>query len=213
MTILARVITLALLTSLGCAATIPGIEEARVDALYGTWHWVSGGQTEPRGQLILRSDGNSLFLERTVWTRGKFRVYRVAGQDSMDPWLELQHAGRRKERVFQMVGRDTLLLRDGVDGHVVAGSDVDLFVRAAVGTPPWGSGVWGTGLQGGSEPYDQEPVPITAVQPVYPPSALRGRITGTVVLRVLVGKDGSVQDVQIVQGVTGLTDAAVDAVW
>lgn len=211
MSILFRILTLASLTSLGCATTIPGIEEAHVDGLHGAWLWVSSNETEPRGTLILGADGKYVLAERSVWTRGRFRVYRVAGEESREPWLELQHAGSRRERVFQMVGRDTLLLRDGVDGYVVANSVVDLFVRAPSGTPVWGSGAWGTSLRGGSQPFDQEPVPITAAQPLYPPSARRGRITGTVVLRVLVGVDGRVQDVQIVQGVTGLTDAAVDA--
>jgi TonB family protein len=210
--ILFRILALTLLTAVGCATTIPGIEEATVDGLYGTWLWIFGNQTEPRGNLILRADGSYVLADRTVWTRGRFRVYRVAGRDSLEPWLELQHAGSRKERVFQFVGRDTLLLRDGVDGYVVTNSDVDLFVRAPAGTPTRESGAWGTSLQGGTQPYDQEPVPITAAQPLYPPTARKARITGTVVLRVLVGKDGRVQDVMVVQGVAGLTESAEDAV-
>ncbi|HET9252145.1 MAG TPA: TonB family protein [Candidatus Eisenbacteria bacterium] len=173
---------------------------------------MSSGETEPRGKLILGADGNYVLAERTVWTRGRFRVYRVSGQGSREPWLELQHAGSRQERVFQFLGRDTLLLRDGADGYVVTDSGVDLFVRAPVEGPTKESGAWGTSLPGGSQPYDQAPVAITAAQPLYPQSARRGRITGTVVLRALVGKDGRVQDVQVVQGATGLTDAAVDAV-
>ena len=210
--ILYRIITLGLLTFVGCATTIPGIEEAPVHELYGTWYWISSNQIEKKGQFILREDGNYVLTDREIWTRGRFRVYRVAKQDSLEPWLELQHAGNRHERVFQLLGRDTLLLRDGVDGHVVIGSEVDLFVRAPTGTPTWESGPWGTSLQGGLQPYDQEPVAITAVQPRYPPSARDAGITGRVVLRVLVGVDGRVQDVQIVQGVLRLTDAAVDAV-
>ena len=212
MSILFRIITLSLLISAGCATTIPGIQEAFVGDLYGTWHWISSDQAGPKGQLILNSDGNYVLTERTVSTRGRFRVYRVADQDSLEPWLELQHAGRRQERVFQMLGRDTLLLRDGVDGYAVTDSEVDLFIRAPVGTPSWESGAWGTSLQGSPLVYDQEAVPILAVQPQYPQTARNAGITGKVVLRVLVGVDGRVQDVQIVQSVLGLTEAAVDAV-
>lgn len=210
--ILLRIITLGALTFIGCATTLPGLEETYVSALYGTWRWTSSGQAGQKGLLILRTDGSYVLTEWTLSTRGRFRVYRVAHQDSLDPWLELQHAGSRQERVFQLLGTDTLLLRDGIDGYPVTGSEVDLFVRAPAGASTWESGAWGTSLPSVSQPYDREAVPITAIQPEYPPTARKARITGTVVLRVLVGVDGRVQDVQIVQGVAGLTEAAEDAV-
>ena len=60
--------------------------------------------------------------------------------------------------------------------------------------------------------YEDEPVPVTTVQPVYPEFAREAQIQGKVVLHVLVGKDGRVKNVKVAKGVTGLNDAAMDAV-
>ena len=53
---------------------------------------------------------------------------------------------------------------------------------------------------------------IHDVAPTYPPEAGRTRIEGTVVLLAVIGKDGSVQDVQVESGVPLLAQAAIDAV-
>ncbi len=50
------------------------------------------------------------------------------------------------------------------------------------------------------------------VAPQYPPEAGRQRIEGTVVLMAVIGKDGCVQDVQVVSGLPLLAQAAIDAV-
>jgi TonB family protein len=60
--------------------------------------------------------------------------------------------------------------------------------------------------------YEDEPVPVTQVQPVYPEFAREAQIQGKVVLHVLVGKDGRVKNVKVNKGVTGLNEAAMDAV-
>lgn len=60
--------------------------------------------------------------------------------------------------------------------------------------------------------YEDEPVPVTAPPPVYPEFARDANITGKVTLHVLVGKDGRVKNVKVIKPVTGLTEAAVDAV-
>jgi protein TonB len=56
------------------------------------------------------------------------------------------------------------------------------------------------------------PVPAKTVQPAYPEFAREAQIVGMVVLHVLVGTEGGVEDVKLVRGVTGLNDAAMDAV-
>jgi protein TonB len=53
---------------------------------------------------------------------------------------------------------------------------------------------------------------IHDVAPTYPPEAGRARIEGTVVLQAVIGKDGSVQDVQVESGLPILAQAAIDAV-
>ncbi len=60
--------------------------------------------------------------------------------------------------------------------------------------------------------YEDEPVPITQPQPAYPDFAREAQIQGKVILHVLVGKDGRVKNVKVIRGVTGLNDAAVDAI-
>jgi len=56
------------------------------------------------------------------------------------------------------------------------------------------------------------PRPITQVSPVYPQFAKDAQIQGTVILHVLVGADGRVERALVAKGVTGLNDAAVDAI-
>jgi len=53
---------------------------------------------------------------------------------------------------------------------------------------------------------------ISRVRPVYPKEALKERISGTVRLHVLIAKDGTVEQVEVVSGHPLLQQAAVDAV-
>lgn len=53
---------------------------------------------------------------------------------------------------------------------------------------------------------------VYKVQPSYPPLARQARVQGTVVLRAVIGKDGTIQDLSVVSGHPMLTKAALDAV-
>lgn len=53
---------------------------------------------------------------------------------------------------------------------------------------------------------------LNKVQPVYPPSAKKDGIEGTVVLHAIIGKDGHIQKLQAISGPDELRDAALDAV-
>jgi TonB family protein len=53
---------------------------------------------------------------------------------------------------------------------------------------------------------------ISQVEPVYPPLAKQARIQGAVVLSAIIGKDGHVRDLKLVQGHPLLVPAALDAV-
>lgn len=50
------------------------------------------------------------------------------------------------------------------------------------------------------------------VPPTYPPLARQARVQGTVVLHALIGKDGSIQELEVVSGHPMLVQAALDAV-
>jgi TonB family protein len=55
---------------------------------------------------------------------------------------------------------------------------------------------------------DEEPVRISIDPPVYPPVAQTAGIEGTVLVRVLVGKDGRIKDVIYIEGPEALKEAA-----
>ncbi len=62
-------------------------------------------------------------------------------------------------------------------------------------------------------PYDEPPVVIGKISPVYPEFAKRNKVQGTVVLEVEVLKDGSVRKIHVKRSVPGgLDEAAVEAV-
>jgi protein TonB len=53
---------------------------------------------------------------------------------------------------------------------------------------------------------------VRQVKPVYPPLARQARISGTVRLVAIIGRDGSIKNLQVAGGHPLLTAAAVDAV-
>ena len=60
--------------------------------------------------------------------------------------------------------------------------------------------------------YDDPPIVLGQIVPVYPDFAKRARVQGTVVLSVDVRRDGSVREIRVQRSVTGLDDAAIEAV-
>jgi len=62
-------------------------------------------------------------------------------------------------------------------------------------------------------PYDEPPVVIGSISPVYPEFARRNRVQGTVILEVEVLRDGSVRNINVRRSVPGgLDEAAIEAV-
>jgi periplasmic protein TonB len=53
---------------------------------------------------------------------------------------------------------------------------------------------------------------VHQVSPIYPAEALQAGVQGAVVLRALIGKDGSIQDLKLINGYVVLGRAAFDAV-
>jgi periplasmic protein TonB len=60
--------------------------------------------------------------------------------------------------------------------------------------------------------FEDPPAPVTAPPPVYPEMAREAQVQGTVILHVLVGKDGRVKDVKVKRSVNLLDQAAMAAV-
>jgi len=58
----------------------------------------------------------------------------------------------------------------------------------------------------------QAAMAISAPKPLYPPDVKEARIQGTVRMNVIIGKDGTVQDIQLVSGHPLLAPPAMDAV-
>lgn len=62
-------------------------------------------------------------------------------------------------------------------------------------------------------PYDEPPVVIGSIKPVYPKFARANGIQGTVFLEVEVLKDGSVRNIRVIRSVSAdLDEAAIEAV-
>jgi protein TonB len=63
-------------------------------------------------------------------------------------------------------------------------------------------------------PYDDPPVPLTKIDPVYPEIAQEAGIEGTVIIQAFIDHRGRVQETIVLKGVpnTGLDDAAADAI-
>ena len=53
---------------------------------------------------------------------------------------------------------------------------------------------------------------LTGKRPVYPPKAVRNKISGTVVVRFEVDEDGKVKKARVSRGIEDLNQAALDAV-
>jgi len=53
---------------------------------------------------------------------------------------------------------------------------------------------------------------VNKVQPVYPPLARQTRISGTVRLHAIISKDGSVKELEVLNGHPLLVQSALDAV-
>lgn len=59
--------------------------------------------------------------------------------------------------------------------------------------------------------FDEPPVAIYSPKPEYPDWAREAGVSGRVLLHVLVGSNGTVRRVVVIRGVTGLSEAARDA--
>lgn len=162
--------------------------------------------------------------------KGRVAIHRYpnAGVRSGDSlaWLALDSWWVSYERnlLIWFINRDTLAAYPGSPGSGVDDALTHWFVRAGEGHPlapglrlplsarPIRPPVERSPIEGQFVYYESPPQPIRKASPQYPALAREAGIEGTVVLHLLVGKDGRVKNVKVTRGVTGLNDAAVAAV-
>jgi periplasmic protein TonB len=97
----------------------------------------------------------------------------------------------------------------GVPGGVAGGSMGGVIGGMGVAPPPPKPRQTGPLRVGGNV---QAARIINRVQPVYPPLARQTRISGTVRLHAIIGKDGTIQQLEVMNGHPLLQQAALDAV-
>ena len=103
-------------------------------------------------------------------------------------------------------------MQGGVPGGVAGGSMGGVLggvIGGAGGGPPPPKPTQSRIKQGGAVTAASL---INRVQPVYPPLARQTRVSGTVRLHAIISKDGSVQQLEVLQGHPLLVQAALDAV-
>jgi protein TonB len=59
--------------------------------------------------------------------------------------------------------------------------------------------------------YDEPPRALKMTQPKYPTEVFRRRVSGTVLLRVVIDTEGKVKDPRVIRGIPELDAAALDA--
>jgi TonB family protein len=68
-------------------------------------------------------------------------------------------------------------------------------------------------IQESAEPlYDEPPKMLSEIQFIYPPDARKKGISGTVIVKILVSKTGSVSEAEIINSIPGLNEAAIKAI-
>jgi protein TonB len=182
--------------------------------------------------LSLKPNGTYQYVEQDsahewLLCSGELEVSRRGQSDFVlsfpDWWEEL---GRYQYLHF--IGRDTLSMYPTIPGGSIDDAPTQVFARNSKAASGDGRQAKRKRLPAGNRPqaffvnrdpregdfvyYEEAPVPITKVQPVYPEFAKEARIEGKVILHVLVGRDGLVWDARVFRGVRGLDEATLDAI-
>ena len=92
----------------------------------------------------------------------------------------------------------------GIPGGIVGGTPGGIVLEEALPPPPKTPVRVGGAIQ--------QPALINRVAPVYPPIAVRAKLTGTVVLEATVDAAGEVTSVEVIRSIPLLDRAAVDAI-
>lgn len=200
------------------ARVLSGPEELRGAALQSVldWHYSSDGQTKTQASINFKLPSAQALTETLTAPpedQAKLDHLFIVAPDPIKQKLEGHLPLREGDRITQSTLNDLSAALREVDEHLHAtlypntdksGSVifVTLYSAGQSETPKRirvGGNVQATNL-------------ITKVQPVYPPLAKQARVQGTVRFTATIGKDGKVQNLDLVSGEPILADAAREAV-
>ncbi len=117
-----------------------------------------------------------------------------------------------KQKEIQGVGRIAIVAACAALGLATCGTALALGMHASAASAGANSSA--------SKAPKQLTVPAAVMQgnlltkavPIYPPAAKKAKIQGTVVLSAIIGKDGNVENIQVLSGPNELQQSSIDAV-
>lgn len=203
------------------------VETFQEDAVAGV-DYTLGGKV---GEMQLATMGTCGSMELFGFPRGKVsRIYVTARKATAQDGKEITElSGQRLrvacdklDRVGGLLGKEVQIQGVIREGKKIKGKEIDVasaVEQAAVSDKPRESSASAVAAPPAESPgalrvggIAQAAKLIRQVAPVYPLQAKQARIQGTVRFEAIIGKDGTVQTLQLVGGHPLLVPAAQDAV-
>jgi TonB family protein len=200
------------------ARVLSGPEELRKAALQSVlqWHFSSDAQVSTKTQVtvdfhLAESVPPALLRTVTPVPGAEFPVLSrmiLKVPESLKQKLESRITVREGDRLTPAAIGDLLAAANDVDEHLSLNVEGGVVI---ISLPEMVMPMTPTKIRVGGNV--QSANLIRKVTPAYPPLAKQARIQGVVRFTVTIGKDGTVQDVQLVSGHPLLVSPAQDAVW
>jgi TonB family protein len=209
------------------ARVIGGPDQLRRAALKSVLDWHYAAQTQSPVEVAVdfklpeKRPGAIIGSSPTAVPNGRLKRIQAAG---ISPALRDAVTGHLPIQVGDLIEPDTLdrtrrAVRE-VDEHLDVRYSA---VTTTTGEKEYSLVIFATAPMMGQVSSDspqrirvggnvQAEMAISAPKPVYPPQAKQARIQGTVRMNVVIGKDGTVKDLQVASGHPLLVDTAADAV-
>jgi protein TonB len=140
------------------------------------------------------------------------RTPRSAPRPSESEPTDVRVAWRAPESVPPELAEPEWGSETGEDFGVPEGMDGGVPDGVVGGTPNGRPGGSPFGSGAGPGRFDRQPRLLHQTRPVYPAEAFVKKIQGRVVLQILIGVDGRVQDVRVLESVPALDAAAIRTV-
>jgi len=203
------------------ARVLSGPEELRKAALQSVlqWHFSSNSQVSTKTQVTVdfhlpEPAPSSIRAVQTPAAEEPPVVDRVILRvpESLKQKLEGRLTVRPGDRLTQAAIGDLSAVANDVDEHLSVNVETGRQGAVVIISLPESAAPMTPGrirVGGNAQAVNL----IHKVTPVYPPAAKQARIQGVVRFTVNIGKDGTVQDVQVVSGHPLLVESAQSAVW